>query len=47
MTVRMPAGSDWSAPFGLKFYVNNGRALTLDFADATLSQPDMFLNVPP
>ena len=45
MTVRMPAGSDWSAPFGLKFYVNSGRALTLDFADATLSQPDTVCRV--
>ena len=46
MTVRMPAGSDWSAPFGLKFYANSGRALTLDFANATLSQPDTFWKEP-
>ena len=46
MTVRMPAGSDWSAPFGLKFYANSGRALTLDFADATLSQPDTTAEYP-
>lgn len=40
MTVRLPAGSDWSVPFGLKFFAVNGRALTLDFADAVLTQPD-------
>ena len=46
MTVRMPAGSDWSAPFGLKFYTSNGHALTLDFADATLSQPNTTTEAP-
>ena len=46
MTVRMPSGSDYSAPFGLKFYVNSGHALALDFADATLSQPNTTADAP-
>ncbi len=46
MTVRMPAGSDWSAPFGLKFFVNSGSILTLDFADATLTQPNTTAEAP-
>ena len=40
MTVRMPASSDWSVPFGLKFYAASSHSLTLDFAGATLTQPD-------
>ena len=46
MTVRMPAGSDWSAPFGLKFYTGSSHALTLDFADAMLSQPNTTSEAP-